>query len=95
VDLAGLDLNFTEPAVLPVKPAEQTLPPSKAKAKKKTGITSFIKTDANEETAADGDMEVIRIDLSAISLDLSETEDELTLANAIAPSKKKPKATET
>ena len=95
VDLAGLDLNFTEPAVLPVKPAEQTLPPSKAKAKKKTGQTSFIKTDANEETAADGDMEVIRIDLSAISLDLSETEDELTLANAIAPSKKKPKATET
>jgi FimV-like protein len=95
VDLAGLDLNFTEPAVLQVKPAEQTLPPSKAKAKKKTGITSFIKTDANEETAADGDMEVIRIDLSAISLDLSETEDELTLANAIAPSKKKPKATET
>jgi FimV-like protein len=95
VDLAGLDLNFTEPAVLPVKPAEQTLPPSKAKAKKKTGITSFIKTDTNEETAADGDMEVIRIDLSAISLDLSETEDELTLANAIAPSKKKPKATET
>jgi soluble lytic murein transglycosylase-like protein len=95
VDLAGLDLNFTEPAVLQVKPAEQTLPPSKAKAKKKTGQTSFIKTDANEETAADGDMEVIRIDLSAISLDLSETEDELTLANAIAPSKKKPKATET
>lgn len=95
VDLAGLDLNFTEPAVLQVKPAEQTLPPGKAKAKKKTGQTSFIKTDANEETAADGDMEVIRIDLSAISLDLSETEDELTLANAIAPSKKKPKATET
>ena len=95
VDLAGLDLNFTEPAVLQVKPAEQTLPPSKAKAKKKTGQTSFIKTDANEVTAADGDMEVIRIDLSAISLDLSETEDELTLANAIAPSKKKPKATET
>ena len=95
VDLAGLDLNFTEPAVLPVKPAEQTLPPSKAKAKKKTGQTSYIKTDANEVTAADGDMEVIRIDLSAISLDLSETEDELTLANAIAPSKKKPKATET
>ena len=95
VDLAGLDLNFTEPTVLQVKPAEQTLPPSKAKAKKKTGLTSFIKTDANEVTAADGDMEVIRIDLSAISLDLSETEDELTLANAIAPSKKKPKATET
>ena len=95
VDLAGLDLNFTEPAVLQVKPAEQTLPPGKAKAKKKTGQTSFIKTDANEETAADGDMEVIRIDLSAISLDLSETKDELTLANAIAPSKKKPKATET
>ncbi len=95
VDLAGLDLNFTEPAVLQVKPAVQTLPPSKAKAKKKTGQTSFIKTDANEVTAADGDMEVIRIDLSAISLDLSETEDELTLANAIAPSKKKPKATET
>ena len=95
VDLAGLDLNFTEPAVLPVKPAEQTLPPSKAKAKKKTGITSFIKTDTNEETAADGDMEVIRIDLSAISLDLSETEDELTLANVMTPSKKKPKATET
>lgn len=95
VDLAGLDLNFTEPTLLQVKPAEQTLPPSKAKAKKKTGQTSFIKTDANEVTAADGDMEVIRIDLSAISLDLSETEDELTLANAIAPSKKKPKATET
>ena len=95
VDLAGLDLNFTEPAVLQVMPAEQALPPSKAKAKKKTGLTSFIKTDANEVTAADGDMEVIRIDLSAISLDLSETEDELTLANAIAPSKKKPKATET
>ena len=95
VDLAGLDLNFTEPAVLQVKPAEQTLPPSKAKAKKKTGQTSFIKTDANEETAADGDMEVIRIDLSAISLDLSETEDELTLANTIAPNTKKPKATET
>ena len=95
VDLAGLDLNFTEPAVLPVKPAEPALPPSKAKAKKKTGQTSFIKTDANEVTAADGDMEVIRIDLSAISLDLSETEDELALANAIAPSKKKPKATET
>ena len=95
VDMAGLDLNFTEPTVLQVKPAEQTLPPSKAKAKKKTGQTSFIKTDANEVTAADGDMEVIRIDLSAISLDLSETEDELTLANAIAPSKKKPKATET
>ena len=94
VDLAGLDLNFTEPAVLPVKPAEQTLPPSKAKAKKKTGQTSFIKTDANEEIAADGDMEVIRIDLSAISLDLSETEDELTLANVMTPSKKKPKATE-
>ena len=95
VDLAGLDLNFTEPAVLQVKPAEQTLPPSKAKAKKKTGQTSFIKTDANEEIAADGDMEVIRIDLSAISLDLSETEDELTLANVMTPSKKKPKATET
>jgi FimV-like protein len=95
VDLAGLDLNFTEPAVLQVMPAEQALPPSKAKVKKKTGLTSFIKTDANEVTAADGDMEVIRIDLSAISLDLSETEDELTLANAIAPSKKKPKATET
>ena len=95
VDLAGLDLNFTEPAVLQVKPAEQTLPPGKAKAKKKTGQTSFIKTDANEETAADGDMEVIRIDLSAISLDLSETEDELTLANVMTPSKKKPKATET
>lgn len=95
VDLAGLDLNFTEPAALQVKPAEQTLPPSKAKAKKKTGQTSFIKTDANEVTAADGDLEVIRIDLSAISLDLSETEDELTLANAIAPSKKMPKATET
>jgi FimV-like protein len=94
VDLAGLDLNFTEPGVLQVKPAEQTLPPSKAKAKKKTGITSFIKTDANEEIAADGDMEVIRIDLSAISLDLSETEDELTLANVMTPSKKKPKATE-
>ena len=88
VDLAGLDLNFTEPAVLQVMPAEQALPPSKAKVKKKTGLTSFIKTDANEVTAADGDMEVIRIDLS-------ETEDELTLANAIAPSKKKPKATET
>ena len=95
VDLAGLDLNFTEPAVLPVKPAEPTLPLGKTKAKKKTGQTSYIKTDANEVTAADGDMEVIRIDLSAISLDLSETEDELTLANAIAPSKKKPKATET
>ncbi len=95
VDLAELDLNFTEPAVLPVKPAEQTLPPSKAKAKKKTGLTSFIKTDANEATAADGDMEVIRIDLSAISLDLSETEDELTLANTIAPSTKTPNATET
>ena len=95
VDLAGLDLNFTEPAVLQVKPTEQTLPPSKAKAKKKTGQTSFIKTDANEVTAADGDMEVIRIDLSAISLDLSETEDELTLANVMTPSKKKPKATET
>ena len=94
VDLAGLDLNFTEPAVLQVKPAEQTLPTSKAKAKKKTGQTSFIKTDANEEIAADGDMEVIRIDLSAISLDLSETEDELTLANVMTPSKKKPKATE-
>jgi FimV-like protein len=95
VDLAGLDLNFTEPAVLQVKPAEQTPPPGKAKAKKKTGHTSFIKTDANEEIAADGDMEVIRIDLSAISLDLSETEDELTLANVMTPSKKKPKATET
>ena len=95
VDLAGLDLNFTEPAVLPVKPVEQALPISKAKAKKKTGITSFIKTDANEVTTADGDMEVIRIDLSAISLDLSETEDELSLANVMAPSKKKPKATET
>ena len=92
VDLAGLDLNFTEPAVLQVMPAEQALPPSKAKVKKKTGLTSFIKTDANEVTAADGDMEVIRIDLSAISLDLSETEDELTLANAIAPSKKKAKS---
>ena len=95
VDLAALDLNFTEPAVLQVKPAEQTPPPGKAKAKKKTGHTSFIKTDANEEIAADGDMEVIRIDLSAISLDLSETEDELTLANVMTPSKKKPKATET
>ncbi len=95
VDLAGLDLNFTEPAVLPVKPAEPTLPLGKTKAKKKTGQTSYIKTDANEVTAADGDMEVIRIDLSAISLDLSETDDELTLANAIAPSTKKPKATET
>ena len=94
VDLTGLDLNFTEPAVLPVKPAEQTPPPGKAKAKKKTGHTSFIKTDANEEIAADGDMEVMRIDLSAISLDLSETEDELTLANVMTPSKKKPKATE-
>lgn len=92
VDLAGLDLNFTEPAVLQVKPAEQTPPPGKAKAKKKTGHTSFIKTDANEEIAADGDMEVIRIDLSAISLDLSETEDELTLANVMAPSKKKAKS---
>jgi hypothetical protein len=79
---------------LQVKPAEQTPPPGKAKAKKKTGQTSFIKTDANEEIAADGDMEVIRIDLSAISLDLSETEDELTLANVMTPSKKKPKATE-
>jgi pilus assembly protein FimV len=95
VDLAGLDLNFTEPAVLLVKPAEQTLPPSKAKAKKKTGQTSFIKTDANEVTAADGDMEVIRIDLSSISLDLSETEDELTLANAMAPNTKTPNTTET
>ena len=95
VNLAGLDLNFTEHAVLDVKPAEQTLTPGKAKTKKKTGQTSFIKTDAKEVAEADGDMEVIRIDLSAISLDLSETEDELTLANAIAPGKKKPKATET
>lgn len=95
VNLAGLDLNFTEHAVLDVKPAEQMLTPGKAKTKKKTGQTSFIKTDAKEVAEADGDMEVIRIDLSAISLDLSETEDELTLANAIAPGKKKPKATET
>ena len=95
VDLAGLDLDFNEPAVLEVKPVEETLPSSKVKSKKKTEQNSFIKTDANEVTAADGEMEVIRIDLSAISLDLSETEDELTLANAIAPSKKKPKATET
>ena len=94
VDLAGLDLDFNEPAVLEVKPVEETLPSSKVKSKKKTEQNSFIKTDANEVTAADGEMEVIRIDLSAISLDLSETEDELTLDNVIAPSKKKPKATE-
>ena len=94
VDLAGLDLDFNEPAVLEVKPVEETLPSSKVKSKKKTEQNSFIKTDANEVTAADGEMEVIRIDLSAISLDLSETKDELTLDNVIAPSKKKPKATE-
>jgi FimV-like protein len=95
VDLAGLDLNFTEPAVLEAKPADQPPASAKAKAKKKTGLTSFIKTDANEVVAADGDMEVIRIDLSSISLDLSETEDELTLANAMAPNTKTPNTTET
>lgn len=95
VDLAGLDLNFTEPVALEAKPVDQVRPSPKAKAKKKTGLTSFIKTDANEVVAADGDSEIIRIDLSAISLDLSETEDELTLANGIAPNTKKPKATKT
>lgn len=95
VDLTGLDLNFTEPAVVPVKPTELPVKPVKAKAKKKPAVTSFIKTDANELDPSDGDMEVIRIDLSSISLDLTGTEDELTLAKSVVDSTKTPNATET
>lgn len=110
LDLAGLDLDLTKPAAIAASEAESATKPIKAKPiktqpietkpietklKKKTAVTSFIKTDANEVSVPEGDMEIIRIDLSAISLDLSGTEDELTLANAIVPSTKTPNASET
>ncbi len=105
LDLAGLDLDLTKPAAIVASEAEPATKPIKAKPiktqpietklKKKTAVTSFIKTDANEVSVPEGDMEIIRIDLSAISLDLSGTEDELTLANAIVPSTKTPNASET
>ncbi len=94
-DLARLDLDFTEPAVVASVQAEPVAMPTKAKAKKKTAATSFIKTDANDVSAPDDDMEIIRIDLSGISLDLSGTEDELTLAKAVAPNAKTSNATKT
>ncbi len=80
VDLAGLDLNLAEPEPA-IEPEPVPAPaPAKTALKRKMTATSFIKTDAHEVQPPSGDMDVIRIDLSAISLDLTGTEDEISLA---------------